>query len=57
MLPGTMVYVYFGTAISNIGDVIAGDYESDKTVQLILLIVGSAFACGAIIYVSIVARR
>ena len=51
MIPGTVVYVYFGTAISDISDVISGN-TNGGTLQLIFLIVGTILAFAAIVYVS-----
>ncbi|CAI2367166.1 unnamed protein product [Moneuplotes crassus] len=55
MIPGTIVYVYFGTTISNLSDVASGKFNGGA-LQLVLLIVGSIFAIIAVFYVSWVAR-
>ena len=51
MTPGVLVYVYLGTAISDISDVISGN-TNGGTIQLILVIVGSVLAFLAIVKVS-----
>lgn len=56
MIPGTIVYVYFGTTVSNISDAASGKFDGG-VLQLVLLIVGSLFAIVAVFYVSWVARK
>jgi biopolymer transport protein ExbB/TolQ len=56
MIPGTIVYVYFGTAISNISDAASGDFDGG-VLQLVLLVGGSFLAIIAVCYVSYVARK
>ena len=59
MIPGTMVYVFIGSTISDIADVASGKTK-DKDGQilvLVLVIVGSILACGGIIWVSYVAKK
>jgi uncharacterized membrane protein YdjX (TVP38/TMEM64 family) len=56
MIPGTIVYVYFGTAISNISDAASGDFDGG-VLQLVLLVGGSVLAIIAVCYVSYVARK
>ena len=56
MIPGTIVYVFIGTTISNLADAVAGKYESG-TLGLVVLIVGTVLAFAAIVYVSIVVKR
>ena len=59
MIPGTLVYVFIGSTISDIADVASGK-SKDKDGQilvLVLVIVGSILACGGIIWVSVVAKR
>ena len=56
MIPGTIVYVFIGTTISNIADAVQGNYESG-TLGLVVLIVGSILGLIAIIYISIVVKR
>jgi uncharacterized membrane protein YdjX (TVP38/TMEM64 family) len=56
MLPGTVVYIYIGTNISNIQQIISGDYDGGA-LPFVLLIVGSVLACVGIVYISIVVRR
>lgn len=56
MIPGTIVYVYFGTTVSNISDAASGKFDGG-VLQLVLLIVGSIFAIIAVFYVSWVARK
>ena len=52
MLPGTIVYVFVGTTVGSLTDLVKGDADSG-VLGLILLIVGSALACFLIIFVSI----
>ena len=56
MIPGTIVYVYFGTTISNISDAASGNFEGG-ILQLVLLIVGTFLAFIAVVYVSWVAKK
>ena len=56
MIPGTLVYVYFGTALSNISDVASGDVDGGG-LQLGLIIGGSVLALIAVVYVSYVAKK
>ncbi|CAI2367132.1 unnamed protein product [Moneuplotes crassus] len=56
MIPGTIVYVYFGTTISNISDAASGNFDGG-ILQLLLLIIGSILAIIAVFYVSWVARK
>lgn len=56
MIPGTIVYVYFGTAISNISDAASGNFNGGG-LQLGLLVGGSVLAILAVCYVSYVARK
>lgn len=56
MIPGTIAYVYFGSAISNVSDAIAGRFEGGW-LQLVILIAGSLLALVGVIFVSCVAKR
>lgn len=56
MIPGTIIFVYFGTTVSNISDAASGRFDGGA-LQLVLLIVGSIFAVFAVFYVSYVARK
>lgn len=56
MIPGTIVYVYFGTTISNISDAASGNFDGG-VLQLVLLIAGSVLAIIGVWYVSYVARK
>jgi len=56
MIPGTMVYVFVGTTISNIADAASGEFEGGAA-TLIFLIVGTIFAFAAIVYISIIVKR
>lgn len=56
MIPGTVVYVFIGTTISDIADAASGNNDQ-KTLVLVLFIVGSILACGGIMWVSFVAKR
>jgi len=56
MIPGTIVYVFIGTTISDIADAAAGKYDRGPAF-LVLLIVGSILALVAIFYVSYVVKK
>mmetsp|Transcript_14151 Transcript_14151/g.2266 ORF Transcript_14151/g.2266 Transcript_14151/m.2266 type:complete len:82 (+) Transcript_14151:532-777(+) len=56
MIPGTVAYVYFGTALSSISEAAQGDAEGGE-IQLSLIIVGSVLAIVAVCYVSYVAKK
>jgi uncharacterized membrane protein YdjX (TVP38/TMEM64 family) len=56
MLPGTVMYVYFGTALKSLTDVISGDVEGGGA-QKVLLGVGLVVTVAATVYVTRVARR
>jgi uncharacterized membrane protein YdjX (TVP38/TMEM64 family) len=56
MLPGTLVYVFIGTTISDIADTAKGKSENN-TVILVFLIVGSILGCAGIVWISVVAKR
>ena len=56
MIPGTIVYVFVGTTIGNISKAASGDFDGGVA-TLVFLIVGTIFAFGAIVYVTIVVRR
>lgn len=56
MVPGTIVYVYFGTTVSNISDAASGNFDGG-VLQLVLLIAGSVLAFVGVCYVSYVARK
>ena len=51
MLPGTVVYVYLGTAIQDISDVISGNTHG-SVIQIIMIIIGTTISLISIIYVS-----
>jgi len=55
MLPGTIMYVYFGTAVKNIADLIGGRFEGG-TSQKVLLGVGLLATVVVTVYVTRVAR-
>ena len=56
MIPGTIVYIFLGTTVSNIADAATGNYESG-TASLVFIIVGTILAVLAIVYITIVVRR
>ena len=56
ILPGTVAYVYLGSALGSISDAADGDVDGGF-VQLGLFIGGSILALIAVIYVSIVAKK
>lgn len=51
MIPGVVVYVYFGSALSSVSDAIAGDFDGGW-LNLVLIIGGSILALIAVIVVS-----
>ncbi len=56
MFPGTLMYVYFGTAFKNLAEVISGDIQGGVA-QKILLGVGLVVTVIVTVYVTRVARR
>lgn len=56
MIPGTIVYVFVGTTISNISAAASGDFEGG-TPTLVFLIVGTVAAFAVIVYVTIIVKR
>ncbi|NOY28710.1 MAG: TVP38/TMEM64 family protein [Planctomycetes bacterium] len=55
MLPGTIMYVYFGTAIKNLADLAAGRFDGG-TSQKILLGVGLLATVAVTVYITRLAR-
>jgi uncharacterized membrane protein YdjX (TVP38/TMEM64 family) len=55
MLPGTLMYVYFGTAIKNLADLAAGRFEGG-TLQKVLLVVGLVATVAVTVYITKLAR-
>lgn len=56
MIPGVVVYVYFGSALSSVTDAINGNFDGGW-LSLVLLIGGSILALVAIIITSWVIKR
>lgn len=56
MIPGTAVYVYFGSTISDLASVAAGKFEGGW-LRIVLMVVGSVLAFLAVVYVSWMAKR
>ena len=56
MIPGAFVYVFIGTTIGSISDAVKGKFEHSN-MFLTFLIVGSASALIAIIYIAVVIKR
>ena len=56
MIPGTVVYVFIGTTVSNIADAATGNYEQ-STLSLVFIIVGTILAFMAIIYISCIVKK
>jgi len=56
MLPGTVMYVYFGTAVKSLADVVSGNVEGGSA-QKVLLGVGLVVTVAVTVYVTRVARR
>ncbi len=55
MLPGTLMYVYFGTAIKNLADLVGGRFEGGMG-QKILLVVGLLATVIVTVYITKLAR-
>lgn len=55
MLPGTVMYVYFGTAVKSIADLVGGRFEGGAG-QKVLLAVGLVATVAATVYVTRLAR-
>jgi len=55
MIPGTIMYVYFGTAVKNLADLVNGDFEGGMG-QKVLLGVGLLATIAVTIYVTRLAR-
>lgn len=56
MLPGTIMYVYFGSAFKSLTDVLAGNVEGGVA-QKVLLVVGLIVTVIVTVYVTRIARR
>ena len=56
MIPGTLVFVFIGTTISDIADTAKGKSENN-TLILVFLIVGSIVGFAGIVWISIIAKR
>ena len=58
IIPGTIVYVFIGTTLSDIQQAAtgAGDWKNNKMI-LAFIIVGTLMAIGGIVWVTIVTRR
>ena len=56
MVPGTVMYVYLGSAVGNLGKLFAGDYEGGVG-QQILFYAGLAATVVVTVYVTHIARR
>ena len=56
MIPGTVVYVFIGTTISDIADAATGTSQQ-STLILVMIIIGTILAFAGIVWVSIVAKR
>lgn len=57
MLPGTVMYVYFGTLAGGLARVLAGDAGPGSTTRGVVLLVGGAIAVGVTVFITRVARR
>jgi uncharacterized membrane protein YdjX (TVP38/TMEM64 family) len=57
MLPGTVMYVYFGTLAGGLARVLAGEAGPGSTTRGVVLLVGGAIAVGVTVFVTRVARR
>jgi uncharacterized membrane protein YdjX (TVP38/TMEM64 family) len=56
MLPGTVMYVYLGSTVKELGDIAAGSVEGGPA-QLVLFFVGLAATVVVTVYVTRLARR
>ncbi|MCH2114142.1 MAG: TVP38/TMEM64 family protein [Pirellulales bacterium] len=55
MFPGTLMYIYFGTAIKTVADLVGGQFEGG-TAQKVLLLVGLIATVIVTVYVTRIAR-
>lgn len=55
MFPGTLMYIYFGTAIKNIADLVGGRFEGGVA-QKVLLAVGLIATVAVTVYITRIAR-
>ena len=56
MLPGTVMFVYFGTAARSLTEIAAGESQ-DKLATRIFLVLGLIVAIGVVVFVTHVARK
>ena len=56
MLPGSIVYIFLGTTISNIADAAEGNFQGGW-LTLVLLICGCIMGLIAVVYISLLAKR
>lgn len=56
MIPGIILYVYFGTLISNISDVINGDFEQG-TLYIVVFIIGAVLGIIVLTLIIIKAKK
>ena len=56
MIPGTLVFVFIGTTISDIADTAKGKSENN-TLILVFLIVGSIVGFAGIVWISMIAKK
>ena len=56
MLPGTVMYVYLGSTVTELADIAAGKVEGG-TARLVLFFVGLAATVVVTVYVTRLARR
>jgi len=57
MLPGIALFCYFGASLDNISDVFDGTKGSQKTLEIIFLVVGSLLAIIGVGYVTRLAKK
>lgn len=56
MFPGTILFVYIGTTISNIQDIASGNYDKGYA-YIIFIIVGIVVGIGAVVLISIKTKK
>lgn len=56
MLPATTLFVYFGTMIKDVKDIINGDYDGGM-IYIIFMIIGSIIGVIVIVYIGVISRK
>jgi uncharacterized membrane protein YdjX (TVP38/TMEM64 family) len=56
MMPGTIMYVYFGTTLRSLTQVLAGDYKGGRA-QTVFFVIGLIVTVGVTVFITRMARR